>query len=55
MRLDTELLRAAFPLTARHHFVACARLALHWATFPAIFAASLVAALIASDDDLEGY
>lgn len=54
MTASPELMRAMFPLAARHRAVALTRAVLHWATFPAVFAASLVAALAVADDDLDG-
>ena len=41
--MTPEILRATFPLTARHHFVACAKVALHWAFFPTLLALELAA------------
>jgi hypothetical protein len=41
--MTAELLRAFFPLTARHHFVACARVALHYAWLPYMVGVELVA------------
>ena len=41
--MTPELLRALFPLTARHHYVACSRVALHYYFFPIRLAAELAA------------
>lgn len=41
-----ELLRAMFPLTARHHVVACYAVAMHYAFFPLIFTVSLIGASV---------
>lgn len=41
--MTPELLRALFPMTARHHAVACARVALHYAFFPWMLGAEMLA------------
>lgn len=41
--MTPELLRALFPLTARHHFVACTRVALHYAWLPYMVGVELLA------------
>lgn len=40
--MTPDLLRALFPLTARHHAVALARVALHYAWLPYMVAAHLM-------------
>lgn len=41
--MTPELLRALFPITARRHFVACARVAMHYAWFPYMLGVELLA------------
>ena len=39
--MTPEFLRAMFPMTARHHFVACTKVAMHFAFFPVLFGLAL--------------